>query len=420
MKLKLILLIICALAITGCSQNTEKIETSSIKVESQYNFNTPTGYATEIEAYVNFLKTTPPIDPVDYVMNLFEKYDIVVLCERNHQDITQYELIYDIVSDERFIEKVGCVFTEVGTQTINDRLNTFLQTKGLTQKEVDNRLIDIYRDLDRIGYWEKYNLYDFLKKIYYLNNTLSKDKKIEVNCSDMPIDWDNITAERYKQQITDKLDFREKIMAEFIINKYKKSEKSGLHSKKALVIMNTRHGFKEHMGVNDNTTAYLNKSLPSKVANIMINSIKELPGTTDKISISTPIQNGKWDAAFRYIKNINMAFDFENSPFGKDRFDYFDTQPHKEYKYQDIFNGFIFYYPLEEHLLVSNVPGVFDSEFLTTFINRLKMRDPNIPDINSISTEQINKEIEDRNTMKKEFYPDMMKYNAEIEKWLEY
>ncbi len=88
-------MIICAIAITGCSQNSEKIETSSIKVESPYNFNTPTGYSTEIESYVNFLKTTPYIDPVDYVMNQFEKYDIVVFCERNHAEFSQYELIYN-------------------------------------------------------------------------------------------------------------------------------------------------------------------------------------------------------------------------------------------------------------------------------------------------------------------------------------
>lgn len=420
MKFKFILLIICALVITGCSKNSEKIETSSIKVESPYKFKAPTGYSTELEPYVNFLKSTPQVDPVDYVMNLFEKYDIVVLCERNHQDITQYELIYDIVRDERFIEKVGCVFTEIGTQTINDRLNAFLQTKGLTQKEVDNKLVDIYRNLDRCGYWEKYNLYDFLKKILYLNNSLSKGKQIKVNCSDMPVDWESITVERYKQEIIDKEQFRDEMMAEFIIKKYKEFENSETQRKKALVIMNTRHGFKEDMGTHANTTAYLNKILPGKVANIMINSIKELPGTTDKTSIYTPIQSGKWDATFRYTKNINRAFDFKGSPFGEDRFDYYDTEPHKDYKYQDIFNGFIFYYPIEEHLLVLNVPGVFDSEFLTTCFKRLKMRDPNIPDITSISTEQINQEIKDKNTMTKEFYPDMMKYNAEIEKWLKY
>jgi hypothetical protein len=49
-------------------------------VESPYNFKTPTG---------------------------FEKYDIVVLCERNHAEFSQYELIYNIVSYELFMEFLG-------------------------------------------------------------------------------------------------------------------------------------------------------------------------------------------------------------------------------------------------------------------------------------------------------------------------
>jgi len=398
----------------------QKSDSESIKAVSPYNFKNPTGYSTDIESYVNFLKTTPHSDPVDYVMNLFEKYDIVVLCERDHREFTQYELIFNIVSDKRFIEKSGYVFTEIGSQTINDRLNMFLKTKGLKEKEVDNKLIGLYRDLDRNGYWEKYNLYDFFKKIYFLNNTLSNSKQVSVNCLDIPIDWNNITPEKYKQEITDKLDSRDKIMADFIINRYKEIEKSELPRKKVLVIMNTRHGFKKHFGNVVNTTAYLNEMFPGKIANVMINSVKELPGTTDKNSLSAPIQNGKWDAAFRYTKNINMAFDFENSPFGQDRFDFFDTAPHEEYKYQEIFNGFIFYYPLEKHLLVWNIPGIFDTKYFATFIKRIKIINPDIPDITNLSTEQINQEIKDKNTKKEEFHPDIMKYNAEIEQWLKY
>lgn len=381
------------------------------KTNAEISINKPTGYQQEIESYVNFLETTPNTDPVDYVINLFDKNDIVVLCERSHPEITQYELIYKIVSDKRFIEKSGCIFTEVGTQTIDERLNKFLKNDGLTEIEVDKQLIAIYRDLPWMGYWEKYNFYDFIKKVHCLNSTLPKSEKISINGSDMPIDWDNITQEKYEEEISDRLNIRDKIMADFIADKYKEIKKGVSPRKKVLVIMNYRHAFKL---IKCNTIDYLNKEFPGKVSNVMINSIKLLPGSTDQNAISEPIQKGMWDAAFRYVDKTNLAFDFRNTPFGKDHFDYYDFIPH-EYKYQDIFDGFIFYYPLEKHLLVSNIPGFLDDSFLSTFNNRRKIITPNITDL--ISSEETYRQY---NTKFEQYYPDMKSYNNDIEQWLKY
>ncbi|MDR2563407.1 MAG: hypothetical protein LBC98_05625, partial [Prevotellaceae bacterium] len=46
----------------------------------------------EIVSYIDFLQNQKT-HPVDYVFELFEKYDIVILGERDHRDISQYELI---------------------------------------------------------------------------------------------------------------------------------------------------------------------------------------------------------------------------------------------------------------------------------------------------------------------------------------
>jgi hypothetical protein len=56
----------------------------------------------KFDKYVSFLNTQNT-SAKDYVLQLFEKYNIVILCERDHRDMTQYNLIYDIVSDERFL-----------------------------------------------------------------------------------------------------------------------------------------------------------------------------------------------------------------------------------------------------------------------------------------------------------------------------
>ncbi|MDR2906366.1 MAG: hypothetical protein LBU91_00030, partial [Bacteroidales bacterium] len=67
----------------------------------------------EIKPLVKYIEQCNT-SPVDYVMNLFETYDVVVIGERHHGDMTQYDLIQQIISDPRFIAKVGHVLTEMG------------------------------------------------------------------------------------------------------------------------------------------------------------------------------------------------------------------------------------------------------------------------------------------------------------------
>ena len=50
-------------------------------------------YNPAITKYVNFLETQNT-SAKDYVLELFKKFDVVVLCERNHGEMTQYDLIY--------------------------------------------------------------------------------------------------------------------------------------------------------------------------------------------------------------------------------------------------------------------------------------------------------------------------------------
>ena len=73
------------------------------------------------------------------------------------------------------------------------------------------------------------------------------------------------------------------------------------------------------------------------------------------------IQQGKWDAAFKAAGDMNVGFDFAGSPFGNDKFDFFPVSwITSEYKYQDVFTGFLFYLPLDKHVFEKGVPGLFD------------------------------------------------------------
>jgi hypothetical protein len=94
----------------------------------------PQNYNPEISKYITFLdnQNTPS---KKYVLDLFKKYDIVVLCERHHGELTQYELIYDIINSDYFQKNVGNIFTEVGASDNRQNVQTFLNTKFRNQAE---------------------------------------------------------------------------------------------------------------------------------------------------------------------------------------------------------------------------------------------------------------------------------------------
>jgi len=329
-------------------------------------------YKEEIAPYVAFLKNQNQ-NPVDYVMGLFDKYDMVILCERDHREITQYDFIYDLVSDKRFIEKVGNMFTELGTSTMNDYLHDFMFASGLSDNEVENKVLHIYRNFSFSPLWEKYNFYDFLKRLYTLNKSLAVNLKINLYFSDMPFSWQGMTQEKY-QQFRAGLGKRDWVMADQIIKIFADIAKSTQPRKKALVIMNYRHAFNDFKYADgtkaDNTGRYIFEALPGKVANVMLNSVASLYNSTDKTDVRAPISNGKWDAAFEVVGNPSLGFDFKGNTFGADYFDRFPYEKHN-LTYQEVFTGFIFYKPLKEHKILCGIPNLFAAGYDKIILDRM-------------------------------------------------
>lgn len=321
-------------------------------------------HSEEIEPYVSFLQQQKQ-SPVDYIMGLFEEHDMVILCERMHPETTQYDLFYDLISDPRFIARVGNVFTEIGTGSMRGEVHDFLFSENLTEREIEKAALNIWRDLTWSPLWEKGNFFDFLKRLYSLNSSLAPGKKVNLYFSDMPFSWEGMTEEKYRE-FNRTMRHRDRIMAKQITDKFDEIRQSGENRKKALVIMNYRHAFNDRFpwprGDNieggDNTGRYLFEAYPGKVANVMINSMAIQVGNTDRKVILRMIQNGKWDAAFEVADNRSVGFDFADSPFATRE------------KYQDVFTGFVFYKPLEEHRLAVGIPGVFDEGFDNVLLER--------------------------------------------------
>lgn len=332
-------------------------------------------YGQELDSYVEFLKKQSQ-SPVDYIMNLFQKDDIVILGERDHRDTTQYDLILKLIGDNRFIENVGNVFLEVGTINQSPKLNALLK-QDIADSIFRKELIKILREIEFYPLWEKFNYYQFMTGIYEINKKLPDKQKINIFLTDVAFSWEGMTEEKYRDFIT-KLSVnngmgRDSIMAFNFINKFDEILTSNSDRKKALVIYNGPHSYGKFdcYGKDEYINCagkYIIEKYPNKVANVMINWTKYAVHSV----VNEPVVEGKWDAAFRVIGNPNVGFDFANSLFGNDLFDhYYKTDiPCSYAKYKDVYTGFIFYLPIEKWVCATGTPDIVDDTFAEELVRR--------------------------------------------------
>ncbi len=137
----------------------------------------------QINNYIDFLKEQK--SPKEYIFQLWEKADIIVLGERDHRDTTQYKLILDILSDKRFIENVGNLYLEVGVVNATEKANSLIKSdysKKIFDKEfVELQMIEVWSS----SYWDKYNRYQLLYGLLKINKDIPKEKKINIELIDM-------------------------------------------------------------------------------------------------------------------------------------------------------------------------------------------------------------------------------------------
>lgn len=335
----------------------------------------------ELQPYVSFLEKQNT-NPVDYVFSLFEKYDIVVLGERDHRDTTQYELISKIISDPRFIKNIGHVFTEVGVFNQKDNLNSVLKDNYVSHGDFEDALRKIYVNMDNTVIWEKYNYWMLLRNIYGVNKYLQTEEKISIYPTDIAFDWSKCKTHDEWVTFMDNIDKhpivwdRDSILGENFNTYYNDILKNNLEKrKKALVILNRPHSYKNYINRGywlNPAVSFIEVKHPNKVANVMINWVVFPNKEEDWL-----VAKGKWDAAFKYDHNRSLGFDLAGSPFGEDQFDHYD-RPLPDKKYKDIYTGFIFYKPIEEWKLVTGIPNIITEESKPELQRRLRIVNPEI------------------------------------------
>ena len=284
----------------------------------------------ELEPYVNFLSENKFPSAKDYILKKFDSKDIVIISERDHRDLNQYEFIVDVIKDQNF---KGHVYTEVGCSNNFKKINQFLLNSNLSQKEKEEELQAIFRDLDYWIIWDMYNYYFLLESIYEINQEREEKEKILLFPCDIEFVWEDFTCTAQYEMFDDYSEYgmidRNVIMGKNFVEFYQYAKRRNPDRSKALVIQNTYHGYiriptflpnpnKPHIY---STAEYIFKTYPDITTNIYVNYFTQnfTYGLTNK---------GLFDASFQFTQIDNVGFDLKNTPFGNSKFDLYNfTSP---------------------------------------------------------------------------------------------
>jgi hypothetical protein len=315
------------------------------------------------------------VAPVDYVMDLFRRHDVVILCEASHLETTAYDLIGEILSDRRFIDSVGCVMTEVGSYVLKEKFAELLTAENQDDAVFEQQMLLLARNLMHQAYWEKTNYYGFLKNIRDINKGLPAEKKIRYIPTDIPFSWNQTqswTSEDYNNFAERSYPSRDEVMASNAITELIKMFDGDGPRKKALIILNSRHAYQYYdtqSGVRP-AAGVVFAQFPGRVANVMLHDID--PDDDDREEYDRLKADGKWDAAFAAMGNPPSGFDLEGSPFGMDTFESW-IEPVEPILYQDVFTGYIFYKSPFEWEDSWGYDGLVPEDFADEVLRRLNI-----------------------------------------------
>lgn len=361
--------------------------------------------ASEIKIYTDFLDQQH-CSAKEYIFRLFEKYDIVILCERDHRDITQYGLLLEIFKDKRFTKEIKNAYFEIGNNVYNDTLNAFLKNSHLTPRETKESVLSFQRNSYGAPLWEKANYAYYLKEVHNINKNLPEEEKISIHGLDIGINWQHPTVEDLRKRDS-LMPFRDSIIGNLFLNYFDRQNTS-----KALVVLNYRHAFLRDLLGRVNAGRFIANAHKGKVANVFLNSfiLSKNANNPDHIAL---IHDGQWDAAFFKAGKNDLGFDFANSPFGQASCDMIPVV--NNFKYSDIFTGFIYYQYIMDVKTVTGIKNYIDDQFGAELMERYKLEQKlyqnQLPDIEDLKKEY--------NTVTEETYRQQYPYlQKDIDKWL--
>lgn len=326
---------------------------------------------------------------VDYIMNLFDSVDVVILGERDHRDTTQYDFIRDLISDPRFIENVGYVYTEVGTYNTAPICERVVTADYKDYEEFRDSAYALIRIEDFYPLWEKSNRFQLIENLYRLNSTLPKDKRVKLRGTDISFDWSTCNdAETYRRFLDEEVNSgqRDSVMASNFLTMYREQPKRNGH-RKALLITNAPHAIKD--SVNTREGYFISRKLSNNTRVVLFNWTD---WWNNDDSLFDPWLNGIPDSAYIASGRVDCGFNLKDSPLG------YESYIHSDHHISDFADGMIYYLDPGRFVLSSGLPGIISEEFIPEIIRRSNLSNRSLGRDETVSPEQIVKDFNSKKT----------------------
>jgi hypothetical protein len=331
----------------------------------------PANDRSNLSAYLKHLAAheTPP---VDYLVALAARADLILLGTRDDREISQAELIGEVARDRRFTDRVGAIFLEGISREERARVKGYLDP-SLSEARAVELLRAIWLERNYRPVPDRRLPLEILRRL--------RGTSVPVVPIDIDFQWEGASAGSYAA-LRATLPKRQESLAAEIADRFDDLRESKQTGKRALVILDSSLAQNAELTVG----RFLFERNPGRVANVLMHGLP-----------ARPMAEGRWDAAFAAVGNPDRGFDLSGTVFGED---------------EPAFTGLVFFRPCAKHLLVTGNPELAGEGLDSLVRDRLTFAEGEAPD-----EEIVSEAVDTLSRRMKYSYENQGELEAAIRQW---
>ena len=330
---------------------------------------------TDVEPYAAFISEVKQ-SPEDFIMDMLKTHTLVVYGEF-HRRMVSWDTLKRLISLPDFSKEVGNIFIEMPSWH-QSTMDNFMMSPSLDS----TLIIQIFQDEQPNGWWDR-GEFEFLCKLWEINQSLPTEKKIRVVLADYQIPYSKITKKEEAKAAED----RNTHMANVIVETINNSN----NTRNNLFIVGCAHAYKSNQtgfassayGKDSELTAGAQLANALGNDNVFTLFQHSLSGDNDGKNTSA-LRGGIFDKAFELNGNLPVGFKLADSPFGVEPFDGIYEIKYNTVtgSYADNFDGYLFLGPLSDEPKAKPLTEIFTDEFVAEMQRRASvMGYDNLPHI---------------------------------------
>lgn len=227
--------------------------------------------ASETEKLLPYLNTLKQrgADPVSYVVDKLNKYDLIIFDDGLHTAVSPFEFYRELLRNPDFLEKVRYIFLEAVPVNQQPALNSFISAE---EEEIELLYPAFQNDFSGKG-WPYKTYFDLMREVRKANSGLTEENRLTVIAVNAPSYWKEIDSPEDIDLFRLSLTGNDYTMYR-IITSYLDDFSSG---EKGVFLTNTRHAYK---GIKNrrgdyylNCGTFFNLRNPGKTFSIRIHNI---------------------------------------------------------------------------------------------------------------------------------------------------